>query len=209
MRARVPVGPAWGRHRPVGGLQRGTPWPPADSRSHADPASIRKFERARASVGRHQRCDARRSLCQRGSRAVHIDPAQDAPLSTSGNDVQRARRLANYQALAGAVGLRPLLVVDVENEARIRNGTGFSRSRRSVGYASRSEVVDVVASLVAAALGIVCFTQVIRSLRSGVLKGRVAPIHRARQRIGFFVGIWALALSGLILFAVAFIFGFR
>ena len=69
--------------------------------------------------------------------------------------------------------------------------------------------MDVVASLVAAALGIVCFAQVIRSLRSGVLKGRVAPIHRARQPTGFFVGIWALALSGLILFAVAFIFGFR
>ena len=69
--------------------------------------------------------------------------------------------------------------------------------------------MDVIASVVAAALGIVCFTQVIRSLRSGVLKGRVAPIHRARQPIGFFVGIWALALSGLILFAVAFISGFR
>ena len=49
--------------------------------------------------------------------------------------------------------------------------------------------MDIVASLVAAAFGIVCFTQVIRSLRSGVLKGRVAPIHRARQPIGFFVGI--------------------
>jgi hypothetical protein len=69
--------------------------------------------------------------------------------------------------------------------------------------------VGVVVSLAAAALGIVCFVQVIRSLRSGVLTGRVAPIHRARQPIGFFVGIWALGLSGLILFAVAFIFGFR
>ena len=33
--------------------------------------------------------------------------------------------------------------------------------------------MDIVASLVAAAFGIVCFTQVIRSLRSGVLKGRL------------------------------------
>ena len=69
--------------------------------------------------------------------------------------------------------------------------------------------MDVAASLVAAALGIMCFTQAVRSLRSGVLKGRVAPIHRARQSIGFFVGVWALALSALILFAVAFIFAFR
>ena len=68
--------------------------------------------------------------------------------------------------------------------------------------------MGAAAGLVSAALGIVCFTQVIRSLRSGILKGRVAPIHRARQPIGFFVGIWALALSGAILFAVAFISGF-
>ena len=68
--------------------------------------------------------------------------------------------------------------------------------------------MDGVASL-AAALGITCFIQAIRSLRSGVLKGRVAPIHRARQPIGFFVGIFALALSALTLFAVAFIFAFR
>src|SRR5262249_40391912 len=90
-----------------------------------------------------------------------------------------------------------------EGEVRVRaEGLGLVHVGGGVAgggaMASTSEVVNVVASLVAAALGIACFTQAIRSLRSGVLAGRVAPIHRGRQPVGFFVGIWALALSGLI-----------
>jgi hypothetical protein len=63
--------------------------------------------------------------------------------------------------------------------------------------------------LVAAFLGIVCFSGAIRSLRSGMLVGRVSRIHRTRQPLGFFVGIVALFLSGIILFVVSGIFAFN
>ena len=56
----------------------------------------------------------------------------------------------------------------------------------------------VLASLVAAFLGIVCFTAAIRSLRSGMLVGRVSRIYRTRQPLGFFVGVVALFFSGTI-----------
>ena len=64
----------------------------------------------------------------------------------------------------------------------------------------------VLASLVAAFLGIVCFTAAIRSLRSGMLVGRVSRIYRTRQPLGFFVGVVALFFSGTILFVVSGIF---
>ena len=60
----------------------------------------------------------------------------------------------------------------------------------------------VLASLVA----VVCFAAAIRSLRSGMLVGRVSRIYRTRQPLGFFVGVVALFFSGTILFVVSGIF---